>query len=319
MIGGRGFSLVELLVVMALMSIISLIIYPFFTTFQFQSLSQINKSDLNDRANRLLDYLAEEVQGAGFLVTLVPRNGDDTAFQIKHAANLVTFNQSILVGNLIGGDDRLDILKAVSFFPPLVVTAVDPGPPQKVKINRPPDYATEINDAAGVNVSLTRNHVVFENHKKIYRVKDVAADSPNTDIDGDGHRDRLLTLVQPLTEPVPLGSEVLGVRAMGFFVDTGGLRADDYVSSAVLDRDVDGLQINYFMQDGSSIAAPSGAAIENIRGVRISLLVRANRPDKGYVNSATYLLGSRSYGPYDDGFRRVAVQRLVEVKNYALE
>ncbi|WP_020674717.1 PilW family protein [Geopsychrobacter electrodiphilus] len=319
MTGSRGFNLVELLVVMALMSIISLITYPFFINFQFQSLSQINKSDLNDRANRLLNYLAEEVQETGFMVTSVPHNGDGTTFQIKHGASLETFSQSIRVEDVAGGNDRLDILKAVSFFPPLVVTEVDAGPPHKVKINRPPDYNVEINDAAGVNAILTRNQVIFENHKKIYRVIDIASDSPDLDLDGDGHKDRFLTLVQALAEPVPLGSEVLGVRVLGFFVDAGGLRADNYVTSQVLDKDIDGLQFEYFMKDGSTSAAPIGAAIENIRGIRIALLVRATRTDKNYVNTTIYTLGNRSYGPYGDGFRRVAVERLVEVKNYALE
>jgi len=316
---GRGFSLVELLVAMSIMSIISLIIYPFFTRFQFQGLSQINKCDLNDRANRLLSYLAEEVQETGFLVTSVPRNADDSAFQIKYGAGLVSFNHSIQPTDVAAGNDRLDILKAVSFFPPQIVTASQSGPPVKIKINHPPDYATEINDAAGVNVVLPRNQVVFANHKKIYRVTNIAADSPDVDTDGDGHRDRLLTLAQGLAEPVPLGSEVLGVRALGFYIDGSGLRVDDYVSAEVLDSEVDGLQFEYFMQDGSTLAAPGGAAIENIRGIRIGLLVKADKPDKDYLNSATYALGNRTYGPFNDGFRRVVVERLVEVKNYALE
>ncbi len=314
----RGFTLVELLVSVAIMSIISLILYPFFTTFQFQSLSEINKSDLGDRANRLLDYLAEEVRETGFLVTSIPRYGDDTTLKIKHFSDVLTFSSSIVTGDVAGGNDSLDVIKAVSFFPRISITEVIAGSPQKVKINRPPDYGTEINNA-GSNQALARNNVIFENHKKIYRVNGIAADSPDIDVDGDGRRDRLLTLQQTLAEPVPVGTEVLGVRAVRFFIDSKGLRSDDYVTSGVLDSNVDGLQIRYFMSDGSYVDAPTGSAIENIRGVKIYLLVRSGKPDRGYVNAATYTLGSRAYGPYNDGFRRVQVERLVEVKNYALE
>ncbi len=314
----RGFTLIELLISVAIMAVISTIIYPFFTTFQFQSLSEINKSDLGDRANRLLDYLAEEVRETGFLVTSVPRYGDDTVLSIKHFSSPLTFSNSIVVGNTAGGNDSLDLVKAVSFFPRISVTEVITGTPQKIKINRPPDYTSEINNP-GANQVLARNNVIFENHKKIYRVTGVAADSPDIDVDGDGRKDRLLSLYQTLAEAVPVGTEVLGVRAVRFYVDSQGLRNDDYVTAGVLDSNVDGLQIKYFMANGSYVDAPVTADIEKIRGIKIYLLVKAGKPDRHYVNSTTYSLGGQSYGPFADNYRRVLVERLVEVKNYALE
>ena len=56
-----------------------------------------------------------------------------------------------------------------------------------------------------------------------------------------------------------------------------------------------------------------------VQGGRINLLVRDVRPDRGYLNNTVYTLGNRSYGPFNDHFRRCQVTALVEVKNHALQ
>ena len=55
-----------------------------------------------------------------------------------------------------------------------------------------------------------------------------------------------------------------------------------------------------------------------VRGIRIALLVRDLRPDRDYLDTATYRLGNRHYGPYRDRFRRILVSQMVEIKNHVL-
>jgi hypothetical protein len=61
--------------------------------------------------------------------------------------------------------------------------------------------------------------------------------------------------------------------------------------------------------------------IENVRSITIWLLLRADFPASGYVNSTTYSLGQNnqvSIGPFNDNYRRLMLTRTVEVKNVAL-
>ena len=58
---------------------------------------------------------------------------------------------------------------------------------------------------------------------------------------------------------------------------------------------------------------------EDIRGVRISLLVRELKSDREYTNDTVYSMGNRTYGPFRDSVRRVLVSQLVEVKNHGLQ
>ena len=79
---------------------------------------------------------------------------------------------------------------------------------------------------------------------------------------------------------------------------------------------MDGLQFEYLLGDGSLVDQP--ARPQDVRGVRISLLVRDLRSDRNYSNETIYTLANRNYGPFRDHYRRSQVSQLVEVKNHGL-
>ena len=95
------------------------------------------------------------------------------------------------------------------------------------------------------------------------------------------------------------------------------LRRDDFTSREILDDAVDGLQFEYLLGDGSLVNLP--ASPREVRGVKVSLLVRDLRSDRSYVNATVYTLGNRSYGPFRDHYRRSLVSQLVEVRNHGLQ
>ena len=131
----------------------------------------------------------------------------------------------------------------------------------------------------------------------------------------------LCNSISPWSKVSPLDTELLGVRAYSYqlepFSDSKRLRRDDFSSRDILDDVVDGLQFEYLLGDGSLIHQP--ARPQDVRGVRISLLVRDLRPDRNYTNATIYTLGNRSYGPFRDHYRRSQVSQLVEVKNHGLQ
>ena len=149
------------------------------------------------------------------------------------------------------------------------------------------------------------NHLVLANHRTCYSVLE---------------SDITLQLDQALVESTAAGTEVLGVRAGLYqlepFAGSKRLRRDDFTSRDILDSAVDGLQFEYLLADGALVNQP--ARPQDIRGVRISLLVRDLRSDQGYLNRTVYTLGNSSYGPFGDHYRRTLVSQLVEVKNHGL-
>jgi type IV pilus assembly protein PilW len=52
-----------------------------------------------------------------------------------------------------------------------------------------------------------------------------------------------------------------------------------------------------------------------ILAVRIWLLVRAERTERGYVNNTTYTYAGVTRGPFNDGYRRVLVSKTIYLRN----
>jgi hypothetical protein len=84
---------------------------------------------------------------------------------------------------------------------------------------------------------------------------------------------------------------------------------------------VDGFQIEYVPATGTTAPPPLAAAdIENVRAIRIWVLLRSDFPTQSYVNNTTYTLGN-AYPvqiAVNDHYRRVLLSKIVEVKNVGL-
>jgi len=304
-----GFSLVELMISMVIAAIVSSILLPALFSFQASSLAEMDRDELHKRAGRLLGYLANDLR--------------DTALFLGAAPHTATSNSIVLVHDSLPGDpleslgtalrpetggaadhDALTLLKAVSFAPPIYLTEDAMAGASHVRLdrrpNQPPGSSREILPAPEAI-----SHIVLANHKCCYPVS--AAD-------------KTLPLEEPLGQAAPAGTELLGVRAHRYYLqadaESNRLYRDNYTSRDILDADIDGLQFEYLLRNGNLVHTPDSTT--DIRGVRVSLLVRSRRTKADHLDKATYLLGDRSYGPFNDHYRRVAVSKTVEVRNHGL-
>ena len=303
-----GMTLVELLVAMAIAGLVGSMILQLVISFQSRVLTEISRNDLQDRAERLIRFLASDIRDAAFLLGPVPQVAGGTPLSLVHDSlsgdPLEVLPFSILADDYTDEDDRLTIVKAVSFAPPLRLA--QPGVSGETGLvltrrpNRSPGSSRELQPAPEAI-----NHLVLANHRVCYAVH---------------LADLSLQLNQPLMEDVPVGTELLGVRVYNYqldpFAGSKRLRRDDFTSRNILDDAVDGLQFEYLLNDGSLVNRPTRP--QDVRGVRISLLVRDLRADRNYTNETVYTLGNRTYGPFRDHHRRSLVSQLVEVKNHAL-
>jgi hypothetical protein len=301
-------TLVELLVAMAIASIAGVMIMQVVLGFQSRILVEISRNDLQDRAERLVRFIAGDIRDAAFLLGSTPRTAEGTPLRLTHDSlagdpvEVLPF--SLLAADLPDGDDRLTIVKAVSFAPPLRLAQTAQAGDTSVVLNRFP------NRSPGSTRELQPapeaiNHLVFASHRSCYPLQQAGLE---------------VHLEQPLRETVFADNEVLGLRASSYaaepFAGSKRLRRDDYTSRDILDEAVDGLQFEYLLENGGVVDQPTD--MRTVRGVRISLLVRGLRKDRDYLDTGIYTLGNRTYGPFFDQFRRQVVTRLVEVKNHGL-
>jgi type IV pilus assembly protein PilW len=91
-------------------------------------------------------------------------------------------------------------------------------------------------------------------------------------------------------------------------------------------EDIDEIEFFYTMNNGTTTTAPGTLA--DIRSVQISILAKAGKPDRNFVNTATYTPASQIdilvpdpddlWGPYDDNFRRRLLICTVRCRNMGL-
>lgn len=305
---GAGITLVELIIAMLIASLVGSMIMQMVISFQSRILVEISRNDLQDRAERLIRFLATDIRKAAFQIGAVPQVANGVPLALVHDSlagdPLESLPFSILPSDQSGDDDSLTIVKAESFAPPLLLLQPaltgETGLALNRRPNRSPGSTRELLPAPEAI-----NHLVLANHRISYGVQ---------------HADQSLQLDHPLIENVPAGTEVLGVRACCYLLEpfsgSKRLRRDDFTSRDILDHAVDGLQFEYLLKNGSMVSQPLSP--NEVRGVKISLLVRDLRSDRQYVDRTVYSMGNWSYGPFHDHFRRVMVTKLVEVKNHGL-
>lgn len=307
--GCWGHTLVELLVAMGLAAVVGTIVLPAVFSLQDRGLAEVSRSDLQTRAERLLRFLGDDLRATAFLVGALPRRVAGSPPVVVHDSApgnpAVTLSHALLPEDGgADGDDALTIVKAESFFPPIHLSA-DAGAgamtlPLDRRPNQAPGSSREILPAPEAI-----SHVLLANQRSCYPVGDAG---------------QALQLLDGLATPTAAATELLGLRSHRLHLQrtgrSGRLRCDDFTSDEILDSAVDGLQFEYLLATGQLVDLPADPRA--VRGIRVSLLVRDGRPDRGYRDLATYRLGNRIYGPYEDSFRRIVVSEMIEVKNHAL-
>jgi type IV pilus assembly protein PilW len=82
-------------------------------------------------------------------------------------------------------------------------------------------------------------------------------------------------------------------------------------------ENIDQLEFYYTLADDTLSLTPADP--DTIRSVQISILAKAGKPDRKFVNTATYTTASGvSWGPYDDNFRRRLLITTVQCRNMGL-
>jgi len=303
-----GITLIELLVAIVIASLVGSMIMHMVIRFQSCILAEISRNDLQDRADRLIRFLANDIREAAFQIGSIPLGADGLPISLVHdslagdPSESMTF--SILPCDHSDDDDSLTFVKAESFAPPLYLIQPAIAGDDWLVLNRRPNHSPGSTREL-LPTPEAINQLVLANHRISYDVQ---------------HAEQSLQLGHPLAENAPADTEVLGVRACSYqlepFSGSKRLRRDDFTTRDILDDAVDGLQFEYLLSNGSLVSLPSNPS--EVRGVKISLLVRDQRSDRQYINRTVFSMGNTTYGPYLDHFRRIQVSKLVEVKNHGL-
>jgi type IV pilus assembly protein PilW len=158
--------------------------------------------------------------------------------------------------------------------------------------------------------------------------QDINADNDGIDNDGDGSTDE-----NDGSENFPNGS----LGDSNETVTYGFSNSDDSEPDGVVDgggvaslgRDTGGgfqpvaeniqaIEFNYLDEDGNVTVA-----LDDIRSVQISILARAQRPDRNYSDTRAYpdngtTPGGVTWGPFDDNFRRRFQTITVKLRNMGI-
>jgi len=332
----KGFTLTELLVAMAVFLVLVAFLYPTFSFIKSQSGYIEDMEALNERAQRVIDYMSEDIRMVGFVVgpksdipfCQTPSAGSGVAV-LRHTdgdpydtLTFITAKAVELVGSstCISGqsgcdvdtqDYKLDICKSSSASNSINVDA------SSSCLDVPIEAASSLDQNA-------RSLITFRTEIQLPEVYIVTA-----------YNSKTITLNKDLVKTVEPGTPVFTLRQYEYNVSGRTLRRafwrkDCTEYSIRIDEangnrgGIDGLQFEYISVDpisGQTTTSTPPADLNDLKAVRIWLLVRSERPDRNYTDTASYTLGSTTgvtVGPFNDNYRRVLINKVVEVKNLAM-
>jgi type IV pilus assembly protein PilW len=213
--GNKGFTLVEIMVTLALSGIVMASIYTAFLSQQRSYLAQEQVSAMQQNIRAGLDIMTREIRMAGFDPTQEAGAGITTA-----SAGQISFTQDI-TNNTGTGDSDGDVN--------------DPGE------------------------NITYSLYTTDGIKKLGRNN------------------------QPVAE------------------------------------NIEQLEFYYTLANGTQKTIPSAAELAEIKSVQISILAKAGRPDRNFINTATYTSASGvNWGPAGDNYRRRLRLTTVQCRNMGL-
>lgn len=82
---------------------------------------------------------------------------------------------------------------------------------------------------------------------------------------------------------------------------------------------VEAVEFNYVLDDGSTSSSVSGAKMNRIEAVQISLLIRSSKIDPQYTNTKIYTTyANTDWGPFNDNYRRHLAMVNIKIRNRTL-
>ena len=79
-----GITLVELLVAMTVASLVGTMILQMVINFQSRILTEVSRNELQDRAERLIRFMANDIRDAAFLLGAQPQVAGVTSLALVH-------------------------------------------------------------------------------------------------------------------------------------------------------------------------------------------------------------------------------------------
>jgi type IV pilus assembly protein PilW len=140
--------------------------------------------------------------------------------------------------------------------------------------------------------------------------KDIAGNTVNLN-EGDGDLD-------DTNEDISLGFSTGNDAASDGLADAGAanLGRDTGAGFQPIAENIERIEFNYLLNDGTSDTTPSSSDINDIIGVQVSILARASSPEQGFTSTATYTTASGTiWTPPADNYRRRYVSTTIQCRN----
>ena len=120
---------------------------------------------------------------------------------------------------------------------------------------------------------------------------DGTIDRAAEDINGDGNKD--------LTEMEQISYRLNGTDLQRYSTVSGA------VEWQTIAENIEQIEFNYILADGTSTTTPNAAQLDSIRAVQVSILAKSSHQDQEFSNKATYTTASgATWGPFNDNLRR---------------
>jgi prepilin-type N-terminal cleavage/methylation domain-containing protein len=340
----RGFTLTELLVSMAIFSVIIILIYPTFSFIDQQSKIISDKQALQERGQRILNYIVSDLATAGFIVG----STQDVPYCSQTGVKVIQHSDG----------EPYDTLTFITSKPVEIKinqNCITPGSTQPCVNN---DYYLNVcQDASAGAIQITvdaslscvkgiepalnvsdngRALIAFERASQInhaYTVSDYT-------VGGLGYT---ITLFSSLNLDIPQDSLVYTVRQYRYMVDDPQdpnatyprtLRRVSWTKNC--DEDpinideasgenggVDALQFQYVynhpITGAQIIDNTPPSEIKDLRAIRVIILIRSDGPERDYTDDNIYDLDGTLTAPleFNDHYRRIELSKTVEVKSIA--
>ena len=98
-----------------------------------------------------------------------------------------------------------------------------------------------------------------------------------------------------------------------------GRNRNDGAGFQPIAENIQAIEFNYILDDGSTAANPTIVQLTAIRAVQISILARASAIDPNFINNTTYTTGiGIAWGPFNDNYKRRFVTATIHCRNLGL-
>ncbi|NDY42718.1 prepilin-type N-terminal cleavage/methylation domain-containing protein [Dissulfurirhabdus thermomarina] len=300
MLAPRGFTLVEMMVTLVLLSLVVATIYASFGSQLKNESREEQVADMQMNARAAMDRLAWIFRHAGFgcresfktynatltddngtsfsrVFTIVDRTPDTAANSSDEVTVVLGFKK---VGEVDGLHENTKTIKLKNVGTPTITTAAMKDFKSYLAFHPYPDNA-------------------------FFRVTGISAPSYTLDKTVD-------TLLDE--------TDVYMVAPIRIHVDANRtLLLENYAYTTASDWEVaDGiekLQFQYTTDDNGTTWSDDPADPGAIKAVRVWLLARAEHPDRNYTNTKTYTMAGVTFGPYNDGYHRLLMTTTVWLRN----